>query len=230
MLTDMTRAAEVQSKIRLVAAAAVLAVALPLSGCLFAQIPADDPAVEEPADEPEPSDEPIEEAEGDLPSGLSFAQGQELPETAYIEWGDGLMTDDGWTVVAPDNGDGGWTYGTADGTCTAQFWQGFIADVPVTAGDDSASSDAILGALLKTDTAAITSAATTGEFSFQIGGTGGVENRQVVGVEGERSWIMSARAFTRTGVGVYLIIDCTGGDPNAVLAEVVEKNAIVVAP
>ncbi|WP_146008153.1 hypothetical protein [Microbacterium aurantiacum] len=225
----MTRTAEVTSTFRLLAGAAVIAVALPLSGCLLPPPPADPAPVEEPADSPEPSDEPAE-AGGDLPDGLSFDQGQELTETAYIEWGDGLMTDDGWTVVAPDNGDGGWTYGTADGACTARFWQGYIADVPVTAGDDSASSDAMLAALLQSDAATITPAATTGEFNYQISGSGGVENRQVLGVEGERSWIMSARAFTRTGVGVYLIVDCTGGDANAVLAEVIDKNAIVVSP
>ncbi|WP_407359061.1 hypothetical protein LTA6_001454 [Microbacterium sp. LTA6] len=226
----MTRTDEVPTTFRLMAVAAVIALALPLSGCVFGQIPANDPGVDKPAEEPEPSDEPSEEPAGELPAALSFAQGQELPSTAYIEWGDGLMTDDGWTVVSPDNGDGGWKYGTADGTCTAQFWQGFIADVPVVAGDDSASSDAILGVLLKTDTATITPAATTGEFGYQPGGDGGVENRQVLGMEGDRSWIMAARAFTATGVGLYLIVDCTGGDANAVLAEVVEKNAIVVTP
>ena len=39
---------------------------------------------------------------------------------------------------------------------------------------------------------------------------------------------MAARAFTATGVGVYLIVDCTGGDANAVFAEVTDSNPVVV--
>lgn len=97
----------------------------------------------------------------------------------------------------------------------------------VTPGDDSASSDAILGSLLQTDAATITPNAVDGAFSYQTGGNTDVANRQVTGQDGDRTWIMAARAFATPGLGVYLIVDCTGGDANAVLSEVIEKNAIV---
>lgn len=227
-LTGMTRSRSARPLLRLAATAIVAVSVIPLSGCLYAQIPASDPGVAEPT--PTASDAPIDEPEGELPAELTFAAGQELPATAYIEWGDGFMTADGWVSVSPDDGNGGWTYGTADGTCTARFWQGLAPDVPVVPGDDSASSDAILGALLQSTTAEITALATTGEFSYQVGGAGGVENRQLTGEDGERTWIIAARSFTATGVGLYVIVDCTGGDANSILAEVVERNAVVVTP
>lgn len=214
----MTRSRSAAPLFRLAATAIVAVSVIPLSGCLYAQIPAD-------SDAP-----PTPTPTGDLPAELTFAAGQELPATAYIEWGDGFMTADGWETVTPDDGNGGWTYGTTDGSCTAQFWQGLTPDVPVVPGDDSASSDAILGVLLQSTTEEVTALATTGEFSYQVGGSGGVENRQVTGEDGDRSWIIATRAFTATGVGLYVIVDCTGGDANGILAEVVERNAVVVTP
>ncbi|WP_334152662.1 hypothetical protein [Microbacterium sp.] len=214
--------------LRLVTIAAVAATTLSLSGCLSAQIPTDVPVSDAPTDAP--TDAPADEPTGDLPLTLGFAEGAELPTTAYIEWGDGLMTDDGWVTESPDDGNGGWSYATADGSCTAQFWQGRTSDVAVVAGDDSASSDAVLAVLLQSTAAEITPLATTGEFSYQVGGSGGVEHRQVVGAEGERTWVMAARAFTAVGVGLYVIVDCSAGDAAAIMAEVADKNAIVVTP
>jgi hypothetical protein len=204
-------------------------VALPLSGCLFAQIPSGESTESRPSEDPGATDEPTEEPSGG--TTLTFAEGLELSDSSYIEWGDGFLTDEAWKTTAPDDGNGGWTYGTVDDTCTAEFWQGRITDVPVVDGDDSASSDAILGVLLQSTTADITAVSTTGEFSYQVGGSGGVENRQVVGTDGDRTWMMAARAFTTVGVGVYVIVDCTGGAGAEATMELVnEANALVVTP
>ena len=217
----MTRTS--RSSLRLAATAIAAMTVLPLSGCLYAQIPPESastaPSLDAETDAPD---------DGPSSSTLTFEEGLDLSSTAYIEWGDGLMVDDGWKVVSPDDGNGGWTYGTVDGTCTAQFWQGHLTDVPVIDGDDSASSDAILGVLLQTPTADITSAATTGEFSYMAGGSGGVEMRQVSAFEGSRSWLMAARAFTATGVGLYTIVDCTANDAETIMDAVNEANAVVV--
>ncbi|WP_426187280.1 hypothetical protein [Microbacterium sp. TWP3-1-2b2] len=213
--------------IRWATVAAVALTTLPLSGCMSSSIPSETPAVEETNSTPEPTPDESGESSGDAPATLSFEDGDLLSADAYIEWGDGLLADDGWESTSPDDGNGGWAYGTIDGTCTAQFWQGYTSDVQVTPGDDAASSDAILGALLQTDAATITPNAVDGAFSYQIGGNTDVANRQITGQDGDRTWIMAARAFATPGLGVYVIVDCTGGDANAVLAEVVEKNAIV---
>lgn len=208
------------------ASTAIAAVAvLSLSGCLYAQIPVGSPT-DVPSSSPE-TDAPSDESSG---STLTFAEGLDLASDTYIEWGDGLVVDEGWKIVSPDDGNGGWTYGTVDGTCTARFWQGYTTDVPVVAGDDSASSDAILGVLLQTPTSEVTPLATTGEFSYMAGGNGGVETRQVVGVDGSRTWLMAARAFTQTGVGLSVVVDCTAADAEATLAAINEENAVVVTP
>ncbi|MCS3443298.1 hypothetical protein [Microbacterium phyllosphaerae] len=223
----MTRISQVSPLVRLAAVSVVALAVLPLSGCLYAQIPADVPDGDGP--DPSPTASPTDEASGDLPSTLTFDEGAALAPSAYIQWGDGFVVDDGWKIVKPDDGNGGWTYGTVDDTCTAQFWQGQIPDVPTVAGDDSVSSDAMLAVILgETDAAAVTPLATTGAFSYQIGGNADVENRQVEGEAGERTWSMAARAFTATGVGLYVIVDCTGGDIDATMAEVIDKNAVVV--
>lgn len=225
----MTRSPHALPVLRLAAVAIVSVAVLPLSGCLYAQIPSGQPTESVPSIEPEGTDEPTDEPSGG--TTLTFAEGLELSDSAYIEWGDGFLADDAWKTVAPDDGNGGWTYGTADDTCTAEFWQGRITDVPVVEGDDSASSDAILGVLLQSSTADITAVATTSEFSYQVGGTGGVENRQVVGTDGDRTWMMSARAFTAVGVGLYVIVDCTGGAGAETTMDLVnDANAVVVTP
>lgn len=213
--------------LRLTAAIVTAAAALSLSGCLYAQIPESSTSTTPPSEAPE-TDSPAEETT--TGATLTFAEGAELPADAYIEWGDGLIADDGWKTVSPDDGNGGWTYGTVDDTCTAPFWQGLIGDIPIVPGDDSASSDAVLAVLLQSTAADITPLASTGEFSYMSGGTGGVENRWVAGEDGDRSWIMAARAFTKTGVGLYVVVDCTGADAEAVMDQVNKANAIVVTP
>lgn len=222
----MTRTSRIP---RLLAATAIVALSVvPLSGCLYAQIPAASSSSSPSSSSPETeTGAPIDGTTG---STLTFAEGLDLASDTYIEWGDGLVADDGWKIVSPDDGEGGWTYGTVDGTCTARFWQGYMTDVPVVAGDDSASSDAILGVLLQTPAADISPNATTGEFSYLAGGNGGVDTRQVSGVDGSRTWLMAARAFTQTGVGLYVIVDCTAGDAEATMAVINEENAVVVTP
>lgn len=224
----MTSSRSVTLASRLAAAAVVTVAALPLSGCLFSAIPPESEITEVPAASPEPTESDTADPSGNLPAALSFDDGALLPETAYIEWGDGLMTDAGWEITSPDNGNGTWAYGTIDGVCTAEFWQGLASDVPTTPGDDSASSDAILGVLLQADAAEVTPHAVDAAFTYQMGGARDVDFRQLTGEQDGRTWIMSARAFTATGGGLYVIVDCTGGDAKAVLDEVIEKNAVIV--
>lgn len=220
-LTGMTRTSTLT--LRLAATALAALTILPLSGCLYAQIPPESAATAPGTG----TDAPVDGTPG---STLTFDEGLDLSSTARIEWGDGLIVDDSWEIVSPDDGNGGWTYGTVDGTCTVRFWQGDIGDLQIVPGDDSASSDAVLALLLQTSTAEVTPLATTGEFSYMAGGNGGVEMRQVVGQEGSRTWLMAARTFTRTGASLYTIVDCTAGDAEATMDAVNEASAIVVTP
>lgn len=212
---------------RLAAAIIVGLAVLPLSGCLYAQIPEHPTIVDhDPAPTAEPTDGPIDEPSAE---SMSFADGAALSPSAYVEWGDGFFADSAWQIVKPDDGNGGWTYGTVDGTCTAEFWQGHIDSI-MTAGDDSVSSDAMMATFLGggTTTAEITPLASTSGFSYQTGGNTEVENRVVSGSGDGVEWTLAARAFTAVGVGLYVVVDCTGGDIDAVWNEVVSKNAIVI--
>jgi len=218
---------------RLAAAIIVGLAALPLSGCLYAQIPAYDPSAESPSPAPSQTapatDQPDDGSTSAIPATMTFADGADLPASAYIQWADGLMFDDGWTSVTPDDGNGRWTDGTVDGTCTAEFWQGYTGDVATTPGDDSVSSDAMIAQILGDATAAeITPLATTVQLSYQVGGDLSVDARQVAGAGDGREWTITARAFTATGVGVYVIVDCTGGDIAATFADVVDENPIMI--
>ncbi len=224
----MTSTRSVTPTFRFAAAAVVALATLPLSGCLFSAIPTQAPATDGPISTPDATAPETTAPGGDLPAALTFEAGAQLPETAFIQWADGLMTDDGWTVASPDDGNGSWTYGTIDGACTAEFYQGLASDAGFTPGDDRASSDAILAILLQADPAEIAQHAVDGSFGYQIGGSGDVAHRQLTGQQDGRTWIMAARAFTATDAGVYLIVDCTGADAATVFDEVVEKNAIIV--
>ncbi|MBO9625421.1 MAG: hypothetical protein J7484_03485 [Microbacterium sp.] len=216
---------------RLAAAIVVGLAVLPLSGCLYAQIPEHPDIIDfDPSPSAAPSDDPVDEPDGDAPSAMSFADGASLSASSYIQWGDGLMFDDNWKSVSPDDGNGHWTDGTVDGTCTAQFWQGFTSDVAVVAGDDSASSDAMIAQILGDATAAeITPLAATVQLGYQVSGNPGLDARQVVGANDGHDWMITTRAFTAAGAGVSVIVDCQGGDIDAVFAEVVEKNPILIA-
>lgn len=211
---------------RLAAAIIVGLAVLPLSGCLYAQIPEHPTIVD---DDPVPTDDPVDEPTEEPVAGMSFADGATLSPSSYVEWGDGFFADDSWKIVKPDDGNGGWTYGTVDGTCTAQFWQGHIDNI-MTAGDDSVSSDAMMATFLEggATTADITPLASTSGFSYQTAGNTAVENRMVSGSGDGVEWTLAARAFTAVGVGLYVVVDCTGGDIDAVWDEVVSKNAIVI--
>lgn len=219
MLTGMSSS----STFRLALAAVIAAAALPLSGCLSIAIP-DETQVPEETVTPKPTEDADvdEDASGD---GISFADGATLPGSTYIEWGDGLFADDGWDLTSPDNGTGGWGYTSADGACTASFWQGTTEGLTL-AGDDSTDSDAVLGYVLEAATADVTAVATDTELGYLVGGSGGVDARMVKGEDGDRNWAIVARSFTAVGVGLYVIVDCTGGDFDTALDEVVEKNAI----
>ena len=211
---------------RLAAAIIVGLAVLPLSGCLYAQIPEHSTIVD---DDPIPTDDPVDEPTEEPVDGMSFADGATLSPSSYVEWGDGFFADDSWKIVKPDDGNGGWTYGTVDGTCTAQFWQGHIDNI-MTAGDDSVSSDAMMATFLEggATTAEITPLASTSGFSYQTAGNTAVENRMVSGSGDGVEWTLAARAFTAVGVGLYVVVDCTGGNIDAVWDEVVSKNAVVI--
>lgn len=218
---------------RVLAAAALVAVStITLSGCFGFGAPDSAAPSPESSRSPEPTsttgDQPVDGTTGPT---LTFAQGSDLTTGDFVQWSDGFMTDEGWQIDTPDDGNGSWTYRTVDGACTVQFWQGTTAGTPVAeSGDDSLASDELLALVLGSDAATVSPAAGTDAFSYQLSGTGAVENRFVTGDDGEHAWMLSARAFTALDAGLWQLIDCTGGDPGAVRSDVQDKSAVILMP
>lgn len=203
----------------------VLLTALPMSACSLA-IPSDASSTPTPSASSTTAPETGSTA-APAGSGFTFEDGTTLSSSAHIEWADGLFADDGWTLTAPDDGNGNWGYTSADGACTAAFWQGLLDGLTLT-GDDSTNTDALLAYFLNAEVSDVTSAAYDQELSYQVAGSGGLEARAVVGQQDDRTWIITARAFGSAGVGVYTLVDCTGADAQAVVDEVNAQNAVVV--
>lgn len=210
-----------------VAAAIVVGLAVvPLSGCLYAQIPEHPPIIDY---EPVPTDEPTDEPSGDpstgLPAMMSFADGADLPPTAYVQWGDGLFGDDGWNLTSPDDGNGNWGYTSADGLCTVAFWQGRLDGLETTAGDDQALTDDVLEYFVGTGLDAQTAA-----LRYQSGGDRVVDARIASWTESGHERAVISRAFGVPNVGMYLSLDCTGGDILLVMNDLIDKNAVMITP
>jgi hypothetical protein len=176
------------------------------------------------------SDDPIVETDTADFDELSFEDGALLTSASTAEWADGLMFDDGWTLTSPDDGNGNWGYTSADGACTAAYWQGFIGDVDTSSGDDRIATDEMLAVVFGATAAEVGEVAVDGGFALGVPGNDEVENRYVVGDDGTVRWVVAGRALVQPGLGFTLTIDCTGQDPEAVLDGLNELSAIAVMP
>ncbi len=216
-----------RSALRALAIVAAVAAPLALSGCFPIDVTnaqridgggtsaGDDPIVEtDPADFDE----------------LSFEDGALLTSASTAEWADGLMFDDGWTLTSPDDGNGNWGYTSADGACTAAYWQGFIGDVDTSSGDDRIATDEMLAVVFGATAAEVGEVAVDGGFALGVPGNDDVDTRYVVGDDGTVQWVVAGRALAQPGLGFTLTIDCTGQDPEAVLDALNELSAIAVVP
>lgn len=175
-------------------------------------------------------DDPIVETDAAELDELSFEDGALLTSASTAEWADGLMFDDGWTLTSPDDGNGNWGYTSADGACTAAYWQGFIGDVDTSSGDDRIATDEMLAVVFGATAAEVGEVAVDGGFALGVPGNDDVDTRYVVGDDGTVQWVVAGRALAQPGLGFTLTIDCTGQDPEAVLDALNELSAIAVVP
>ncbi|SJN45521.1 hypothetical protein FM104_14095 [Microbacterium esteraromaticum] len=218
--------------LRAVAGAAAIAITLPLSGCISASIPdqpvkTPEPGPTQTTEEADATEAPITPPDSSvLPPELSFADGAALAPGTIAQWGDGLMMDDNWGISKADDGNGGWEYKTADGTCTATFWQGAVFDM--TATEDKEASDFVLGAILGIEPSVLGDKADTGAFTYMTRGNTDVEQRFAVGSEPNRSWVVAARGFAQLESAVYVIVDCASDQAGNIAGEVFEKSPVVI--
>src|SRR6218665_438673 len=178
------------------------------------------------APQPTPSDDTGVDDGTVAATTMSFDDGAAIAPGSIAQWSDGLLTDDGWTLTSPDVGEGGWTYTSADGTCSAAFWQGQVYDM--TATDDRSASDFMLGALISADAATVEQAGQDGTLAYFSGANRVADSRYISQVEADRSWAIAVRGFAVLKSTVYLIVDCSTDQAETVIDEVITKNPIIV--
>ena len=200
---------------------------MPLSACSLttASEPSSSPTASAPEETPDA--EPAEETPDAASSRFTFEDGTTLTGSSQIQWGDGLYADDGWELTSPDDGNGNWGYTTVDGSCAVAFWQGTLDELTLS-GDDSTDSDALIAFFLETTVEQVGEVAGDTELGYQTTGAGGLDARWVIGQQDDRTWSLIARSFSAAGVGVYLLVDCSGVDADPVISEVVGKTAVVI--
>lgn len=214
---------------RFAAATALVALVLPLSGCIALSIPekseSTPDAVATPDASPtEPS--PIETIDSTAPMSMSFADGDQVSPDTLVQWGDGLMFDDGWNLSSPDNGQGSWGYTTTDDACTASFYQGFESSLGGTS--DREATLAALELLLDANATEFEEFIEEGQFSYQVAGSRTADYLSVYGSDELGSWTLAVRAFAQTSSVLYVDIECSDGSLDTRSEEVYDKNSITI--
>lgn len=214
---------------RLTVSALLVALALPLSGCIAMSIPdqpaahTEPPVATEETSEPTPQQTVAPEAH----STMTFEDGANLGADSFVQWGDGLMFDDGWAVSSPDNGQGQWAYGSADGACNASFYQGIETSLIGSENDYEATVSALV-MLLESDRATVEEHMSEGTFSFQAPGAREAAHLSVDGEDEYGPWNLAVRAFAQTGAVLYVNMACADGSIDERTDEVYNKNLVSI--
>ncbi|MDY0909476.1 hypothetical protein [Microbacterium sp. CFBP9034] len=163
-----------------------------------------------------PSSSPtVEPAEEDLVD-LAFGNTEDSVKPEWqIGWADPFAVDEGFAVLAADDGAGSWSYTETATACEIHFYQGQIFDLDYTQ-DDRAASDQMLATLATgtptpEDIASI--AASAGDFAFGTEpGEGAVEARIIGGTFPDgRTIVQATRMFGTRGGGITVSLACPAG-------------------
>ena len=210
------------SSTRFAALGALAIITLPLSGCLYAQIPPTGTIIDY---DPLPTESP--ETEGSAGT-FSFADGQTLAPETYIIWAETLTETEGWEYVELTS-DGAWTYRSSDDTCTVSFWHGPLDERGRTGGDDFTATNTLLAGVLGGDQAEVASGATNGTFTNQTASEPPIQTRETTGtLDGGGSFATAARAFTVPNAGLTVYVECTVGEAGPVLDEITAENPVLL--
>jgi hypothetical protein len=160
---------------------------------------------------------------------LTFEAGNDLDSSTLAQFADPFIVDSEWKVASPDDGNGNWSYLDPSGLCTVSFHQGGLGgEVPVTDGDDRATTAEFLAVVLSTEASTITGKAVDSTISYNFEGAGAVDTLMMQGTDEDGSnWKLAGRAFGELGSGLYVDVTCdAGGDVEAVYNTVTTKAAI----
>lgn len=197
--------------------------ALALAACAspFVTVHTSTPATTDTSTQPSPeASTPTSEPVTDL----DFDPDPRLDSTWLAEWSNGMMADDGYTLTAPDDGNGSWTYRHEASQCGLRFWQGSLTGFDTSKGDQSLS-DQVLANVFGAAEADVTPHAQTVALPT-LGGGGTASARAVPGSGSDGAvYLVVARGFGAMSSGLTLTIDCPGEvDPTVVYDEVSERG------
>jgi hypothetical protein len=157
-----------------------------------------------------PSPSATSSADASADGGISFAAGADLDPSWSAQWGDPFVGNADFTVYAPDDGNGAWSYEEAATGCILGYWQGTVDGLDA-AGGDSGMSDQLLAIQFDADVSEISPYA--GEDIAFASFTGPIAARSVAGADDEsgQTYIVAARAFGALGAGLVATLDCPTG-------------------
>jgi hypothetical protein len=150
------------------------------------------------------------------PADVTFEAGSALAAGEWdVGWVEVLADTPGFSVAAPDDGNGSFSY-TDDGTgCAMRFYQGSITDLDMTQDDRSISDDylgVMMAALVEGSTREDVAAYAYDDLAGQYPAEGTVSTRTIAGTSSSgETWLHSARMFGSLGGGVYIGIVCPAG-------------------
>lgn len=169
-----------------------LAALLVLSGCGgvagAALVPSAEPEPTSAPDTTEDTDDTDTDTDaGSAGTDLTFEAGQNLPSSENPQLGGPFVGHPGRVVRSYDDGQGSWSYTTADTLCTLIFQQQSLDGGMITEGDDESTTDSYLAFVLTTTPENIGNLAADGTFKNGMNPIAVVESRVVTGTDQDGS-------------------------------------------
>jgi hypothetical protein len=162
---------------------------------------------------------------------LTFEDGASLTSSSFTQFTDPFLGDSDWPVATPDDGNGVWSYNDPSGLCTVEFHQTALESNLVVAGDDRATTDAVLATVLGATPADLSSRLSDDTFATGYSNDGSVADTRMLSITKDdgTSAIFAGRAFAAVPSALYVSVACgAGGDAQGVYDEVKTTASIVV--
>lgn len=156
---------------------------------------------------PTPTEEQLE---------LTFGAAEDLVgEEWQIAWADPFITDEGFAVLAPDDGNGSWSYTDIGSGCEIHFYQGQVLDLDWSQDDRAVSDEmlAILAMVTPTPEDAANVSANAGDLSLDLESDQGYVDLRAIGgaFPDGRSVVQAARMFGAQDGGITVSLVCPPG-------------------
>ncbi|MFK3672477.1 hypothetical protein ACI2IX_20100 [Leifsonia aquatica] len=169
---------------------------------------------------------------------LTWAEGADLSaDEGRPVWIDPLIADSDWTLIEGLPGNGGWTYKSTINSCHVTFFQGTLSDVDPVAGDDQASTRAVLAGMFQGSWDEVSPRAISYPLNFGMTAAT-ISHKYVVDGIGVRAEVLDgsgevrvwARSYGNLGVTTYNVMRCESGAELTTVQGALDRFAITVMP